>query len=355
MDRRLTSLDSGEHMIEITLPWAFALAPLPLLAWWLLPAAQQGRGGALRIPFYEAVSGLAGTGGSGHSGRVGLGLKILAWALLVLAASGPRWVGEPQAIPSQGRDLMLAIDLSGSMAKQDFEWRGRAIDRYSVVNAVARDFVAKREGDRLGLILFGTRAYLQSPLTTDRETVIEMLADSELGLAGEETAIGDAIGLSVKHLRNRPAEERVLVLLSDGASNAGFADPLDAARLAADEGIRIYTIGVGGGAQQIRTPFGLQRFAGGNDLDERSLQQIAELTGGSYFRADDTRSLVAVYERIDALEPTQGESATLRPARSLFHWPLAGSVAIAAALALAHGAQVAGFRTARLSPAGRMS
>jgi Ca-activated chloride channel family protein len=236
-------------MIEISLPWAFALAPLPLVAWWLLPAAQPGRGGALRIPFYDSIAALAGSGGSR---RAGMGLKVLAWALLVLAASGPRWVGEPQAIPSHGRDLMLALDLSGSMGTPDFEWRGRAVDRFSVVNAVARDFVGKRVGDRLGLVLFGTRAYLQSPLTTDRETVIEMLADSEIGLAGEETAIGDAIGVAIKNLRDRAAEERVLVLLSDGASNAGVADPLDAARIAADEGIRIYTIGVGGGPQQIR-------------------------------------------------------------------------------------------------------
>jgi Ca-activated chloride channel family protein len=342
-------------MIEITLPWALALAPLPLIVWWLLPAAQAGRGGALRVPFYDAIAGMAGGGGSGRVARVGLAFKVLAWALLVLAAAGPRWVGEPQAMPSHGRDLMLALDLSGSMATPDFEWRGRAVDRYSVVNAVARDFVSKREGDRLGLILFGTRAYLQSPLTLDRETVIEMLVDSELGLAGEETAIGDAIGIAVKHLRERPGEERTLVLLSDGASNAGVADPLDAARLAAEEGIRIYTIGVGGGPQQIRTPFGLRSFGLGGDLDERSLQQIAELTGGSYFRADDTKSLIAVYERIDALEPTEGEAEALRPSRSLFHWPLAGALAIVAGLTLAHAATAAGVRFSTASPVERIS
>jgi Ca-activated chloride channel family protein len=339
-------------MIEITAPLAFALTPLPLLAWWLLPAAQPNGGGALRIPFYNSVAALAGGGGPG---RAGLGLRVLAWMLLVLAASGPRWMGEPEAIPTQGRDLMLALDLSGSMATEDFEWRGRAVDRYSVVNAVARDFVDKREGDRLGLILFGTRAYLQSPLTTDRETVIDMLADSEIGLAGEETAIGDAIGVAIKHLRDRLAEERVLVLLSDGASNAGVADPLDAARLAADEGIRIYTIGVGGGPQRIRTPLGLQTLGRGSDLDERTLHEVAEITGGTYFRADDTRSLIAVYERIDALEPSEGEVVTLRPSRSLFHWPLAGAVAIAAALSLVHTAGVTGLRSRIDSATARMA
>jgi Ca-activated chloride channel family protein len=325
-------------MIEFTHLWALLLAPLPLLVWWLLPPAASGRGGALRIPFYDAVTGRIGAGTAGRSGRIALALKALAWALVVLAATGPRWVGEPQPIETEGRDLMLALDLSGSMAQEDFEWRGRAVDRFSVVNTVARDFVAKREGDRLGLILFGTRAYLQTPLTRDRQTVIDMLAESEVGLAGEETAIGDAIGIAVKHLRDRPAEERILVLLSDGASNAGVADPIDAARLAAQAGIRIYTIGVGGSPQQIRTPFGVRMLGGRSDLDERTLREIAESTGGSYFLAGDTKSLIAVYERIDALEPTMGESETLRPARSLFHWPLAGAAAIATTLFLVHAA-----------------
>jgi Ca-activated chloride channel family protein len=335
-------------MIELTHHWAFLLAPLPLLVWWLLPPASPGRGGALRVPFYDALTEQIGGAESSHrTGRITVALKALAWALVVVAAAGPRWVGEPQPIETEGRDLMLALDLSGSMKQQDFEWRGRAVDRFSVVNAVARDFVAKREGDRLGLILFGTRAYLQTPLTSDRETVIEMLAESEVGLAGEETAIGDAIGIAVKHLRDRPAEDRILVLLSDGASNAGVADPLDAARLAADEGIRIYTIGVGGNPRRIRSPFGLRSLVGGSDLDERSLRAIAETTGGSYFLAGDTQSLIAVYEQIDALEPTTGESETLRPSRSLFHWPLAGAAAVATVLFLAHAGRAYGVGPTR--------
>ncbi len=322
-------------MIEFTSPYALLLAVLPLLAWWLLPRASESRGGALRLPFFDAVAGTIGSGGSGPA-RVGvLALKVAAFALIVLAAAGPRWVGEPQPIPTEGRDLMLALDLSGSMQERDFEWQGRAIDRFSVVNAVAREFVSKREDDRVGLILFGTRAYLQSPLTRDSQTVIDMLSESEVGLAGEETAIGDAIGIAVKHLRERPSQERVLVLLTDGVNNAGIAEPLDAARLAANDGIRIYTIGVGGGARQVRTPFGLRAFGGGAEFDEQALQQIAGLTGGEYFRAGDTESLISVYRQIDALEPTMGETESLRPTRSLFHWPLAGAAAIATGLLLA--------------------
>lgn len=323
-------------MIEFTQPYALLLAPLPLLAWWLLPRASQPRGGALRLPFFDAVAGTIGSGASGPARAGVLALKLAAFALLVLAAAGPQWVGEPQPIPTEGRDLMLALDLSGSMQERDFEWQGRAVDRFSVVDAVAREFVSKREDDRIGLILFGTRAYLQSPLTRDGQTVIDMLRESEVGLAGEETAIGDAIGLAVKHLRERPSDERVLILLTDGANTAGIADPLDAAKLAAAEGIRIYTIGVGG-ARQLRSPFGLGALAGGAEFDEQALRQIAGLTGGTYFRAGDTESLISVYQQIDALEPSLGEAESLRPTRSLFHYPLAAAAAITAGLVLVSG------------------
>lgn len=343
-------------MIEFTLlPWALLLLPLPVLAWWLLPRASAVRGAAMRLPFFDAVASSIASGGSVRAKKGVLALKILGFGLLVLAAAGPRWVGDSEPIPTEGRDLMLALDLSASMSERDFEWQGRALDRFSVVNAVARDFVSKREGDRVGLILFGTRAYLQSPLTRDNQTVIDMLAESEVGLAGEETAIGDAIGIAVKHLRDRSSEERVLVLLSDGASNAGVADPLDAARLAAEDGIRIYTIGVGGGPRQVRTPFGLQALAGGANLDEPTLQQIAQLTGGTYFRAGDTESLISVYERIDALEPSIGETEFVRPTRSLFHWPLAGAAAVGAGLLLASAAGALGAGAARSSRLERTS
>lgn len=316
-------------MIDFALPWAFLLLPLPVLAWWFMPPARETRAGALRIPFYATLSGLPAAGeGSVARARAVLALKTAAWLLLVLAASQPRWLGEPQSVSTHGRDLMLALDLSGSMATPDFDVSGRSVDRLTVVNAVAREFVAKREGDRIGLILFGTRAYLQSPLTFDRKTVAQMLDEAEIGLPGEETAIGDAIGLAVKHLRNRPAEERVLVLLSDGANNAGVLDPEKAAEIAAKEHIRIHSIGIGSGDALVQTAFGVQRIGGGADLDEASLRQVAEATGGSYFRARDTEGLIDVYRRIDALEPTAGEHASVRPTSSLFHYPLAAGVAL---------------------------
>ena len=322
-------------MIDFALPWMFLLLPLPLLAWWALPPAAEGRGGSLRVPFYGALASLPGHGeGTSNRRRAATGWKALAWVALVVAAAQPRFVGEPQPIPSEGRDLMLALDLSGSMASEDFDVRGQAVDRLTVVNAVARDFVRNREGDRVGLVLFGSRAYLQAPLTFDRETVVEMLDEAELGLAGEETAIGDAIGLAVKHLRHRPAEERVLVLLSDGANNVGTLEPLRAAEIAAEEGVRVYTIGIGSGEQMVQTPFGPRRVGGNAELDERTLHAIAEQTGGHYFRARDTAGLLEVYQRIDALEPTEGEAVTVRPTRALFHWPLAAALALVATLPL---------------------
>ncbi len=320
-------------MIELVHPYLLLLLPLPLLVWWLLPAAPRGRGAALRVPFSERFDALSGPrAGVARGARLVIGLQALAWSLLVLAAARPVWIGEARPIATQGRDLMLALDLSGSMETPDFEVQGRAVERLSVVREVAKHFVDQREGDRLGLVLFGSRAYLQAPITLDRTTLVEMLDEAELGLAGEETAVGDAIGLAVKHLRERPAEERVLILLSDGESNAGVLEPLDAADIAAAEGVRIYTIGVGSGAQRVRTPFGTRLVAGDGSLDEATLKEVAQRTGGLYFRARDTAGLIDAHERIDRLETTEGEAQSVRPTRELFYLPLAAAVWLAGGL-----------------------
>jgi Ca-activated chloride channel family protein len=319
-----------ESALEFALPWALLALLLPLLARQLLPRASERTSAALRIPFLAALRSLpdAGAGGVRRKG-LRLGLAVLVYASLVLAAAQPEWIGPAQPVPTRGRDLMLALDLSGSMANPDFEVRGQPVDRFTVVRAVARRFALDRKGDRVGLILFGTRAFLQAPVTPDRETVAALLDESEVGLAGEETAIGDAIGLAVKHLRDRPADERVLVLLSDGASNAGVLDPRKAAELAAQAGIRIYTIGIGTDTQLVQTLFGAQRVRVGSDLDDATLEAIADATGGTYFRAEDTESLVRVYREIDALEPTEGDPAQLRPRKALFAWPLGAALALA--------------------------
>lgn len=345
-------------MIELLQPWVLLLLGLPLLAWWLLPPADASGGAALRVPFYARFASLSGSGLGAGGGRRPLVVlvKAVAFCLLVLAAAQPVWMGDERTVPTRGRDLMLALDISGSMETPDFEVQGQAVDRLSIVRAVAKSFVAQREGDRMGLVLFGSRAYLQAPLTLDHETLSQMLDEAELGLAGEETAIGDAMGLAVKHLRRRPADERILVLLSDGANNSGVLEPLEAAEIAAAEGVRIYTIGLGAGAQMVQTPFGNRLVAGNNPVDEETLRAVAQQTGGVYFQAQDTASLIRAHEQIDALELTEGAALSVRPMRALFYWPLAVSLALVGLLLARSGWQLLGPQwlagEVALSPAG---
>ncbi|MDH3693927.1 MAG: VWA domain-containing protein, partial [Gammaproteobacteria bacterium] len=210
-----------------------------------------------------------------------------------------------------------------SMRFQDMELGGELVSRVGVVKHVAGDFIRRREGDRIGLVLFGTRAYLQTPLTFDRDTVSTLLNEAELGIAGKRTAIGDAIGLAVKRLRESKDSERVVVLLTDGANTTGEIEPLRAADLAARAGLTVYTIGVGAEQLTVKDFFGSRRINPSSDLDEETLQGIADKTGGRYFRARDTESLEEIYKILDRLEPVASDDKNLRPIRELFTWPLA--------------------------------
>ena len=314
-------------------PWVLIALPLPVLAR-LLPRARENQGAALRLPFYRELESVT-VAGTKRPSRWRLLLAALAWILLVLAAARPQWIGEPMGLPVAGRDLMLALDISGSMEQEDYELGGRAVSRLMAVQAVAMRFIERRDRDRLGLILFGTQAYLQTPLTFDGATVATMLREAVIGLAGRETAIGDAIGLAVKRLREQPDGERVLILLTDGANTAGTLDPLEAARLAAQAGVRIHTIGIGGGEVGIRTPFGMRLLRQGSDFDPATLKQIAEITGGHFFSATNREQLEAVYAELDRLEPTERDERTYRPQRALFVWP--ASVALLLTVWLAVG------------------
>ncbi len=316
--------------------WALAALPLPLLLWFKLPRARQQAAGALRVPFYAAL--MRTPAAAGRPPRWPAALAALAWVLLVLAAARPQWVGEPIALPLEGRDLMLAVDISGSMTEEDMVIGGQVVDRLTAVKAVAGDFIERRAGDRIGLVLFGQQAYLQTPLTFDRDTVRTLLFESAVGLAGRETAIGDAIGLSVKRLRDAPAEQRVLILLTDGANTAGSIEPMKATELAANAGVRIHTIAVGGDP---RSAFGLT--LGRNPLDERTLHSIAETTGGRYFRARDVRELQAIYGLLDELEPVQSDQRSFRPVRELFEWPLSVALLLSGVVVLARSGVLAGW------------
>ncbi len=232
-------------MFEFAWPWVFALLPLPWLMRLVLPAADSGEP-ALKVSFLGDLEGLVG-----RRARANLPTWrqqapfILLWLLLLIAAARPQWLGEPLPIAASGRDLLVAVDVSGSMDFPDMQWKDEEVSRLALVQHMLGDFLEGREGDRVGLILFGSQAYLQAPLTFDRRTVRHWLDEARIGIAGKNTAIGDAIGLALKRLRQRPAHSRVLILVTDGANNGGEIDPLTAARLAADEGVKIYPIGIG--------------------------------------------------------------------------------------------------------------
>ncbi len=322
-------------MIQFEWPWIFFAVLLPLLRW-LIPAADAVKEAALRVPSLERYELGSGMKPGKISQRRWLWLPaLLAWLLLVTAAARPVWVGDPVELPVSGRDLMLAVDISGSMQIEDIVQGGKQVNRLAAVKKVAGDFIERRIGDRIGLILFGSQAYVQTPLTFDRKTVQSLLQDSVIGLAGEQTAIGDAIGLAVKRLLQNPDGSKVLVLLTDGASNAGEVQPIKAAELAAKQGLTIYTIGIGADEMIVNSFFGSQRVNPSADLDEKTLSEIARVTGGKYFRARDGKQLEKIYSMLDDLQPVIQDKQTFRPQRALFYWPLGGAMLLAALMLLA--------------------
>ncbi|MEO5338145.1 MAG: VWA domain-containing protein [Magnetospirillum sp. WYHS-4] len=319
-------------MIRLVLPWIFLLLPLPWLVRQWAPAARRSPGVALRVPFFGRLRVMAEGGGKGLRRRW-LNAAHLVWLLLLSAAAQPQWVGDSRALPSTGRDLMLAIDISGSMRTMDFEADGRKLDRLAMVKRVGSRFVEGRGGDRLGLILFGAQPYLRAPLSHDHNTVKALLEEAEIALAGEYTALGDAIGLAIKRMRERPAESRVIVALTDGASNAGAVGPRQAARMAAELGIRVYTIGVGREDVAAPNPFGVWSTGGANDFNREVLEAVARETGGVYFHALDAQGLREAYARLDELEPALGEAIHDYTATPLYPWPLAVALALSLGIA----------------------
>lgn len=319
-------------MIEFAWPWFFVALPLPWLVRRFLSEAPAQRRAALRTPFLDELRNLpasrAAPAGSNRNW-----IAWCAWLSLIAAAARPQWVGAPVELAVSGRDMMVAVDLSGSMKIEDFELRGRQVDRLTAIKAVAGDFIERRVGDRIGLVFFGDRAYLQTPLTFDRKTVHTLLDESAIGLAGNNTAIGDAIGLSLLHLRNNPENQRVLILLSDGANTAGAVSPLQAAELAGKERLKIYTVGVGADEMIVRDFFGARRVNPSEDLDEATMTAIADKTGGRYFRARDAKELAEIYRLLDRLEPAKKDKRYYRPKDERFPWPLALALGLATILA----------------------
>lgn len=297
-------------MLELQWPWLLSLIPLPLLMRYV--SAKKREEAALRVPFFHSAT----TINDHHSSQKNRHLLAylwlwLIWLSLLMSAANPQWVGEPVSMSSSGRDLMLAVDISDSMAERDMVYQNRYIDRLSAVKLVVGNFVEHRLNDRLGLILFGSRAYIQAPLTYDRNTVGTLLWEAQLRFAGTSTAIGDAIGLAAKRLRNQEQTSRVLVLLTDGANTEGELTPQNAADLAAHFNIKIYTIGFGSSDRQI---------------DEETLISIAKKTGGRYFRAKNLEQLAEIHDELNRLEPVEQDAQSFRPVRALFYWPLSLSL-----------------------------
>ena len=311
-------------MIHFSWPWLFLILPLPYFFRILLPAQVHSEQAALKVPFLDDFSTEDSTVVS-QSNHWLLWLAMVAWLFLVIASARPQWLGEPIEQAISGRDLMLAVDLSGSMDEQDFVINGKPVNRLLATKMVATDFIRRRVGDRIGLILFGTHAYLQTPLTFDRETVVNLLNESFIGITDDEpaTSIGDAIGLAVKRLTQEDENSRVLILLTDGANTAGEVSPLKAAELAANEQLKIYTIGVGADEMLIRSLFGSRKVNPSKDLDEKTLKAIAEKTGGRYFRARNTEELGEIYQILDELEPVEKDKQYFRPRKELYFYPLA--------------------------------
>jgi Ca-activated chloride channel family protein len=320
-------------MFEFAWIWVLAILPVPLLVHFVFPRKASSESAALLVPNYLRVRSDKQQNIRKPKSR--LFLASLIWCCLVVAAARPQWLGEPVSIPNEGRDLMIAVDLSGSMKQGDMRINGREVNRLVMTKYVLRDFIERRIGDRLGLILFADTAYLQAPLTFDRDTVKTLLDESVLGLVGERTAIGDAIGLAVKRFDNKEESNRVLILLTDGRNTAGNITPEQANELAVDKGITIYTIGLGSDEQVVNSVFGRRTINPSQDLDEALLIDIAKSTGGQYFRARDTQELESIYKTLDQLEPIEGEGQKLRPLTALFYIPLGIAMILSLLYALA--------------------
>ncbi|MEX0285712.1 MAG: VWA domain-containing protein [Paracoccaceae bacterium] len=303
-------------MITLGFPWALILLSLPYLVWRLVPPLRE-KVPALRFPFFRRIAEAAGA--EARAGavvrartRAQMGLALVAWGLIVLALAQPERVGKPVERTKAARDVVLAIDISGSMDTRDFKGEdGKPVQRFEAVRGVVEEFVQGRDGDRMALIVFGSKAYVQAPLTEDLDTIVELLNRTQVGMAGPHTALGDSIGLAIRTFEASEIEDRLLILLSDGSDTASRMSPLNAAEIARGDGVVIVTIGVGD-----------PEASGEDRVDLGALQDIAGRTGGSYFYASDEAALQDVYDRVDAMAPRITDTLTYRPKRSLAHWPM---------------------------------
>jgi Ca-activated chloride channel family protein len=303
-------------MFEFAYPWMFLLLPLPLLVYWLVPAYQESQD-SIRVPFFQRLVEL--TGQKPKKGAVVLQRVLFqklwvptTWIMLVCALAKPLWIGEPIEHTKSARDLMVAVDLSGSMEIVDFKGGdGKQISRLTAVKQVLAEFSEQREHDRLGLIVFGDSPYLQAPFTEDHSTWLTLLDETEIAMAGQSTMFGDAIGLAIKLFESSETENRVLIVLTDGNDTGSKVPPVEAAKVAESKQVTIYTIAIGD-----------PETVGEEALDLEVMQSIADITGGASYQALDRAQLQQVYRDIAALEPEEHETLSFRPRLSLHHYPV---------------------------------
>jgi Ca-activated chloride channel family protein len=309
-------------VLHFAYPWAFLLLPLPLLVYWLAPAHEEPRL-AVYVPFMRVLSRLAGgTAGAGavitRRRRLQLAQIVLAWLAIVAALARPLWLGDPVARELPMRDMLIALDLSGSMETDDFtDAGGQPTQRLAAAKEVLDRFLSRREGDRVGLVFFGSAAYLQAPFTDDLDVVRELLDEAQVRMLGPRTVLGDAIGLAIPLFERSELEERVLIALTDGNDTGSLVPPVRAAEIARDNGVQIFTIAMGD-----------PQAAGEQALDEATLRAVADTTGGGYYHANDRAALEAVYERLDRLAPRQVESLSYRPEHELYQWLLGFAIVL---------------------------
>jgi len=306
-------------VLTIAYPWLLLLVPVGFVLGWFLPAYRESRD-AIRVPFLRTLTDLSGR--KAEAGAVIPRIPplqkiqiLVCWTLFAVALARPQWIGDPVVKSQPMRDLMLSVDLSGSMEAKDFtDDHGNTVDRLTAVKQVLDDFLSRREGDRVGLIVFGSAPFLQVPFTEDLEVCRILLDELQIRMAGPKTAMGDSIGLAINFFKSSEVEERVLIVLTDGNDTASQVPPENAARIAARKGIVIHTVAVGD-----------PKAVGEEALDEEVLKSVAQVTGGKYFHANDRDELSAIYQELDKLETREVETISHRPRSDLFYWPVAAA------------------------------
>lgn len=313
-------------------PQAAWLLLLPLVVYFMFPTIKKTYGDALKVPFLADIKQIQSVSGKGISFKpavfsaIKIFLFALVWGLMVLALCRPQWVGKPIPVKNEGREILLVVDISNSMSEEDFQYKNKMYSRLTAVKNVIDNFIDKRTSDRIGLVLFGTQAYLQAPLTYDKQSVKEILWNADAGMAGNSTSIGDAVGVALKNLAESEGkpENKVIILLTDGENNDGSLSLPQAIALAKEEGVKIYTIGAGSDSENFFG--GLFSIPVNTGLDEESLQALAAETKGNYFRAKDVNSLFQIYNEIDKLEPMTSEGRYVQEVKELY--PYAAAMAL---------------------------